>query len=162
MTVVVPTSLRQIQGGEFPLDALKDCKTALILFAAGFYGRNDAVWLARQGIQSTCVDLDHEKLDAMADVYPDNWEFVVDDIFKYVSKSKHRRFDVVTADPWTNQFQLAADITQGLCRLAKKSVILGTGAQTIIAPPDGWKITRKVDRSNSKTGEVFWAVLKPE
>lgn len=162
MLTAKPHALHEIDNSTsdtFPVDVLYGCKNALALFSAGFYGANDVIWMARANIPTVCVDLDVEKLDAMEDVYPRSWEFVLDDVFRYVKKTK-RTWDLVTADPWTQQFQLVADIVPALCKLSKRAVVVGCGSQTLIEPPAGWTLGPLVWRSDYVPGGVHWAVLE--
>jgi hypothetical protein len=145
-------------GEVFPVAALEDCETALILFAAAFHGRQDAIWMADEGLTGTCVDSDAEKLGAMVLAYPQGWEYVVGDAYVYAQQTR-RRWDVVSVDAYTNQFQRAADQLELWCSRANRSVILGTGVATKVEPPAGWQVTDVLQRSMYQGG-VFWTVLE--
>lgn len=142
----------------YPHEALSGCKTALVPFAAAFHGRQDAVWIADAGLRATCVDVDHEKLGAMVLAYPEGWEYVHGDAFAY-AEATGRRWDVVSVDPFTAMFDRCAKALPLWCRLARKAVVLGTGAATEVAAPDGWAVVEVLQRSSFKGG-VFWTVLK--
>lgn len=147
-----------VSSGPYPVDSLVGCETALILFAAAFGGMNDAAWVADAGLRATCVDLDGEKLDEMRDNYPDDWGFVRTDAYHYPAVAGPT-WDVVSCDPFTNEFQRCADNIEAWCRLARHVVILGTGTHTVVEPPAGWKITSKIKRTDY-AGGVWWTTLE--
>lgn len=146
-------------GTVYPTDLLDGCETALCLFSAAWHGRQDVYWLAKAGLVGTCVDLDGEKLAEMQAVYPDGWEFVEADVYDYVH-DQPREWDVVTLDPWTGQFERCADMIDVWCSLATKVVILGHGNYRLREPeaPEGWKLERKIRRSDFKGG-INWLVF---
>ena len=155
-------TLEQVRAGGspalYPRHVLPGCDTALVLFAAAFYGQQDAVWIAEAGLTATCVDLDHNKLEEMRDAYPDDWEFVAGDVFEYVSRTNDR-WDVVSIDCPSNLFAHCAAFVPVWCILARKAVVLGTGREPFTAPP-GWQVTERLYRSSFKGG-TYWAVLEP-
>ena len=142
----------------YPSEWLIGCETALVLFAAWFQGRQDAAWIAEAGLQATCVDVDEAKIAEMLPLYPSDWEFVVADAFWYAAIA-NREWDVVTADPWTNDFDRCADHLPDFCRIAKHAVVLATGVNTVVAAPAGWRAAARFRRS-SYDGGVFWTVLE--
>jgi hypothetical protein len=144
----------------YPRHILSGCKTALVLFAAGFHGRQDSVWMAEAGLRTTCVDTDEAKLTEMARVYPQGWEFVVDDVFAYASDCD-RTWDVVSLDPFTNQMQECANLLPLWCHRAEQAVVLGVHGDTDVHAPHGWRVVEQVPRS-SFGGGVFWVVLERE
>lgn len=142
----------------YPTACLVGCETALVLFAAWFQGRQDAAWIAEAGLRATCVDVDEHKLAEMRPLYPRDWEFVHADAFRY-APTTDRQWDVVTADPWTNDFDRCADSIGDFCRVARKAVILATGVSTVLNVPAGWSVSEVVRRS-SFDGGVYWTVLE--
>lgn len=144
--------------GPYPTDKLVGLETALILFSAAFGGMNDCAWIADAGLRATCVDLDGERLDEMREQYPDGWEFVRLDAYEFAAVDA--QWDVVSCDPFTNEFDRCADNVEAWCRLARHVVILGTGTHTVVEPPAGWKVTAKVKRSEY-AGGVYWTVVEP-
>jgi hypothetical protein len=145
----------------FPHDVLVGCETALVLFAAGFHGRQDAYWIKEAGMTATCVDSDPALLEEMKPLYPDDWSFVCDDAYGYAlyaDKHLSRQWDVVTLDPWTNEFQRCADNLPAWCRIARHSVVLGTGVHTDVTAPAGWRI-EAVRKRTDYDGGVFWHLL---
>lgn len=147
----------------YPSRALEGCQTALVGFCARWYGRQDAFFVAEAGLTATCVDIDGPRLDAMRDIYPSGWEFVQDDVFQFAKDSASQPFkwDVVSLDEFTRDFERCADNIRLWCSIARKAVILGTGPNTEINPPDGWAITDVMKRSDYDQG-VFWAVVQPK
>lgn len=162
-SLTIPKSLEDVRADDqsFPHDVLVGCKTALALFSANFYGRQDAFWLAEAGLGTTCVDVDGERLEAMAAIYPAGWEFVECDAYEYAELSwrMHRQWDVVTADPYTNHFTICADNVDSWCKVARRAVILGTGVDTSVTAPPGWRIA-SVRKRSTYDGGVWWTCLE--
>jgi hypothetical protein len=148
----------QADPASFPIDALEGCETALVLFAAAYYGRQDALWVADAGLRATCVDSDSEKLVAMHHIYPGDWKMVVADVYEWASAADGK-WDVVTLDPFTNDFVRCADLIGTWCRLARRAVVLGTGPKSAVTAPAGWRITSVQKRSDFRNG-VFWTTLE--
>jgi hypothetical protein len=160
---VAAVSLDQVRAGAapaiYPRHVLTDCETGLVLFAAAFHGQQDAVWMADAGITATCIDLDGGKLEEMRAVYPDGWQFVKADAFKYATNA-NRQWDVVSIDCPSNLFDRCAELLPFWCLLARRAVILGTGTGTVIEPPAGWRVSERLRRSNFQGG-CFWTVVEP-
>lgn len=140
----------------FPHHLLGGKETALVLFAAGFHGAQDAIWVHDAGLTATCVDQDAAKLGEMILAYPEGWEFVCGDAFEYANLTQ-RKWDVVTIDCPTNLFGRCADAIDLWCSLAWEAVVLGTGDYDV-APPDGWRVADTIGRSSYRGG-VYWTVL---
>lgn len=130
----------------------------MILFAAAFLGRQDAVWIAHGRMIGTCVDIDHAKLGEMVLAYPEGWEYVHGDAFEYATQTE-RQWDVVSIDCPTNHFDRCAGMMDVWCRLARRAVVLGCGPDTEIVAPDGWALTERRHRSNHLDG-IYWAVIE--
>jgi hypothetical protein len=143
----------------YPTETLAGCDSALILFAAGFHGAQDAIWIADAGLQATCVDLDVGKLAEMEDAYPADWEYVPGDVFVYATRVQ-RQWDIVSLDPPTQLFQEVADKLPLWCLLARRAVVIGHGMKTDVVPPLGWKVT-ELRRRSSFRGGVYWSVVEP-
>lgn len=152
-------TLEQIRdaGTGYPTDVLDGCESALVLFAAGFHGRQDAVFMADAGLAATCVDTDAVKLGEMVLAYPEGWEYVVGDAYAYAENTL-RFWDVVSVDPFSNQFQECADQLELWCSLAMHAVVLGMGAYTTYEVPAGWRGRKTMQRSRN-FGGVWWAVF---
>jgi hypothetical protein len=144
----------------YPRHALVGCTDALVLFAAAFHGQQDAVWMAEAGVVATCVDTDQVKLAEMKDAYPTDWAYETADAFEFAIAAANWRWDVVSLDPPSNLFGRCAKLLPIWCRLARRVVILGTGKDTVIDEPEGWKVSACVRRSNF-LGGVYWTVLEP-
>lgn len=151
--------LRDLEAGAaYPGFVLEGAETALIMFAAGFLGKQDAYWIAEAGIRARCVDEDLEKLGQMRDLYPADWSYRVADVFEW---SDTKVYDIVSLDPWTQDFQRCADMLGKWCAIAGRAVVLGTGVGTRVEAPDGWHVS-DVRRRSDYDGGVFWHVLEPE
>jgi len=158
-----PSSLEQVgrdaEAKLYPRHVLKGCETALILFAAGFHGRQDGYWIARAGLQATCVDHDERLLGEMQAVYPRGWDFIVADAYAWV-ESAVGKWDVVSIDCPSGHFDRCADLLPTWTRLASRAVILGAGPDhDRIVEPAGWPVTEIRFRSMYEGG-VYWAVLE--
>ena len=147
----------------FPQHVLKGCESALVLFAAAFHGRQDAVWMADAGLKATCVDTDRIKLHEMKAAYPARWKFVEADAFLFARDNAELppQWDVVSLDPWSSLFQRVADALPLWCSLARRAVLLGTGVGTDVVVPEGWRVSEVLERSGFKGG-VYWTVLERE
>lgn len=143
----------------YPTHLLAGCDTALIAFCAGFFGRQDGIFIVDAGLNATCIDSDADFLRRMERLYPADWEFVDDDAYEYAAHTD-RQWDVVSVDCPTGHFQRCADLVQTWCRAATRAVVLGTGHDTALSPPEGWCVTETLHRSDYRGG-VFWSVLEP-
>jgi hypothetical protein len=160
MTTTTP--LEQIpRDAAFPVTRLAGLEDALVLFAAAWHGKQDAVFLADAGIVGTCVDLDETKLDEMRAIYPASWSFSQADAFHYARtwRTAGRRWDAATIDCPTNLFDRCAAELPLWCDVARRLVVLGCGRRTHIDPPDGWALVDVVQRSSFRGG-VQWAVIE--
>ena len=144
----------------YPLRALEGCETALVLFAAGFHGRQDAYWIAEAGILGTCVDHDADKLGEMAAVYPPGWTFVPADVYEY-AEATGEMWDVVSIDCPSNHFERCAALVPLWCDLARSAVIVGASLDSWrkLNPPVGWQASELRLRSSFQGG-TYWAVLE--
>ena len=167
MYTAPPSSLEQIvdNPNSFPRDILAGANTGLCVFAAEWHGKQDAQWLAKAGMTATCVDLNRTRLDEMERIYPSDWKFTDWDAFTFrdASIQNNRKWDVVTADPFTGEaMDRCHRELDRWCALANQAVVMGsTIIQTIDRAPVGWKITGRVYRGDY-VGGVYWTVLKPE
>lgn len=142
----------------YPRQVLVGCESALVLFAAAFHGRQDAVWIADAEMQATLVDIDHEKLGEMVLAYPEGWEYVHGDVFDYCTRTE-RMWDVVSIDPPTNLFDRCEQLLSLWVLMANKAVVLGMDDRPVVAP-HGWQLTEVLRRSNF-AGGVYWQVFQP-
>lgn len=130
----------------YPTEILARCETALMLFAAGFLGEQDAAWVEEAGLVATCVDNDRERLVEMAAMYPDGWTFVCEDVFRFARSAKWR-WDLVSVDCPSGAFEKCERLLPLWCSLARVGVVLGTAPGVRVATPDGWRVVRTVRRS---------------
>jgi hypothetical protein len=162
--VVAVVTLEQIRQGAaemlYPRHALVGCSDALVLFAAAFYGQQDAVWMAEAGLQATCVDIDDGKLREMMDAYPESWTYVNGDAFEFSLRTE-RTWDVVSIDCPSNMFDRCAELLPLWCRIARRVIVLGSGENTETYEPDGWEYADCVRRS-SNYGGTYWRVFRRE
>ena len=164
MVPVTPLTLSDVRDradGTFPVDVLDSCSTALLLFAAGFHGQQDGIFVADAGLTGTCVDIRPQRLHEMAEIYPASWEFVVDDAFDFVSETR-RRWDVVSVDCPSGLFERCAAMIDVWCSLARHAVVLGTSldvSRSLREWPDQWQMTSILRRSNF-AGGTYWLVLE--
>lgn len=141
----------------FPTGVLRNQRTALVLFSSAWYGMQDAYYVAAAGLTATCVDLRDENFDAMRALYPDGWEFEHADAYEFIRRTQ-RRWDVLTVDCPSGHFQKCADLLPSLCGLARSAVVLGSGADTRMVVPDGWRVLTR-NRRSMMYGGVYWTVL---
>lgn len=160
--MTAPATLREIRrpadGRSYPRHLLKQCEDALVLFAAGFHGRQDAYWVADAGLQATCVDKEGDLLFEMAAVYPDGWEFQHTDAFEF-ARWTGQMWDLVSVDCPSTLFERCAREVGLWCDIARKAVVLGTGGDTVVNVPSGWTVTETRRRSDNYGG-CFWTVLE--
>lgn len=158
MAAVTLEQIREGNENVYPVSVLERCETALLLFAGGFHGAQDGIFVADAGLAATCVDIRPGNLAEMADVYPDSWEFIVADAYEFALKTT-RTWDVVSVDCPSDQFALCASLTGLWCDLARRVVVLGTGVVSRVTPPAEWRISM-VRRRSVFAGGVFWTVLE--
>lgn len=158
----VPQTREEIRddaiGATFPCALLDGKRTALVLFAAGFHGKQDAFWVAEAGLVATCVDSDEVLLGEMAVLYPAEWRFQLADAYEYAASTR-RTWDVVTVDCPSGQFARASSSVAVWCSCARSAVVLGTGIRTTVDAPDGWYVSGRRRRS-AYDGGVYWTVLE--
>ena len=143
---------------EYPIDLLGGCKTALILFGAGFYGRSDGVWIAQAGLTATVVDVDHVRLDVMQRIYPDDWSFECHDADWYAASAlaAGTQWDLLSIDPPISLCQDAKDLLPGWAELARDLIVMTTLENVDhFIPPDGWRVAACHWRSSA----AAWLVL---
>jgi hypothetical protein len=142
----------------FPADLLPECESALMLFCAAFYGRNDCIWVEEAGIlEVTCVDLDGEKLETMARIYPPSWHFVRGDAFAVETVLR----DLVSVDVFSNQSDRALGMLEHWCGMARKFVTIAAWKEPDEQTPTGWKRRDLMYRS-SFLGGCYWYILERE
>lgn len=167
-SVTAPQTFSDIEnlycGSVFPNPRVfHGCETALCLFTAEWLGQQDVYWLAKAGLVGDCVDLQFDKLVEMQALYPEGWRFHKADVYDFAAEAEEqgRKWDVVTLDPWTGQFEKCADLIGLWTALARRVVVLGHGNYRLPppAPPEGWAVRDVMKRSDFKGG-VYWYVME--
>lgn len=145
----------------YPTETLSGLATAFVGFCGGFDGRQDCAHIAASGLEAVCVDRSAARLEGMRDLYPSSWRFIEADVYEYADQryAQGARYDVVSLDPYTNQFQECADHVELWCSLARVAVIMGTGRQTTLKRPSGWDEHERLRRSGYQGG-TYWTVLE--
>ena len=141
----------------YPTYLLENAETGLCLFSAAFMGHNEAVHFALEDVRTTCVDVDSEKLEAMADLYPEHWSFICHDAWEFAQshRVKGDRWDVVSVDTFRgNATERSLTTLELWCSLAKQAVVATLEEGQAYETPEGWSATHF--RRNS---EVLWLVL---
>lgn len=148
----------EADGQAYPREILSECRDALVLFAAGFLGRQDAFWIADAGLNAVCVDYRHEALADMQELYPAEWVFLQADIYRQ-PRHWETEADLVSVDCPSGHFERCADLVGLWTQMARKYVVLGTGADVEIEVPAGWRLNERRFRSDF-AGGTYWAVLE--
>lgn len=141
----------------YPTHLLEGCETGLVLFAAAFNGHNDAIHFAEAGLKTFCVDVDGERLSKMAALYPEDWQWAVDDAWKFADDAYAlgETWDAVSVDTFTGEAMDRSLDTLGLwCSLARKVVTATVTAGELYRVPKGWK-----SELYPRSGDVYWLVL---
>lgn len=141
----------------YPTYLLEGAHSGLCLFSAAFYGHNEAIHFALEGLHTTCVDIDGEKLEAMADLYPKEWLFICRDAWDFAEKhaADGDRWDIVSVDTFRgNATERSLKSLDLWCSLANKAVVATLELGQTYETPEGW--TAHTFQRNS---EVFWLVL---
>lgn len=137
-------------------------ETAFVGFCGGFDGRQDCAHISAAGLKAVCVDRDPARLAGMPDLYSADWEFVEADVYEE-AKRRHQlgeRYDLVSLDPYTSQFQECVDALNVWTTIATRKIVMGTGRDTWVPLQyDGWVHTDHIQRS-SFAGGVYWSVLE--
>lgn len=97
--------VRKSANTAYPSDLLSGCQTGLLLFGAGFYGRNDGIHFYDAAIDATVVDSDSVKVQDMYGIYVvgdrslERWDWIITDAFEYMRNvGIHEYWDVVSVD----------------------------------------------------------------
>lgn len=159
MTTAAKRTFRDVsaQARPYPSYLLGDKVTALALFAAGFHGWNDVVHFARAGMRCECVDVDEQKLLEMQAIYPDTFEFTVEDAWRFAEKHVGvDQWDVVSVDPFLGDAAEAAwDSLYLWVGLARHLLTLTVTTDTHLNVPEGWTCS-----FFPRTSNVAWMVLR--
>ena len=125
----------------YPAHLLREGGTGLCLFAARFYGVNDAIHMRRNQMALDLVDTS-ERVYEMSGIYGDNTTSIVWDAWEYAEQAREagQMWDAVSCDTFTGDPMTRSLASLDLwCSLARDVV---TVTHTPGAPweaPDGWK-----------------------
>jgi hypothetical protein len=117
--------IRATANYEYPVHLLEGCETGLLLFGAGFLGRNDGIHFLDAGLRCHVVDSDNEKLTEMESIYPDTWTFECADVFDFITYTG-RRWDAVSVDPPLALMLGCMNRRHKFIALAAKVLVIGT------------------------------------
>lgn len=123
----------------YPAYLLREGGTGLCLFAARFYGVNDAIHMARQRMEVTLVDVS-ERVHEMARIY--NCGAVQDDAWALAEdwRSQGSQWDAVSCDTFTGDPMTRSLASLALwCSLARDVVTVTHTPGAPWTAPDGWK-----------------------
>jgi hypothetical protein len=158
MTVTYPTITDvAMEARPYPTYLLENANSGLCLFSAAFMGHNEAIHFVLEEVPTTCVDIDQEKLHAMAALYPGDWEFVCRDAWEFAdaAHSIGMTWDVVSVDTFRGNATEKSLADLGVwCAIANQAVIATLADDMAYDVPDGWTETRF-----QRNSEVDWLVL---
>lgn len=141
----------------YPTYLLENAETGLCLFSAAFMGHNDVIHFALEYVRAICVDVDAVKLAAMAELYPDEWEFVVADAWEFAAQAAENgdRWDVVSVDTFRgNATERSLRDLSVWCAIANTAVVATLEDGQTYETPDGWD-----DQLFRRNSEVYWLIL---
>ena len=141
----------------YPVHLLREGGTGLCLFAARFYGINDAIHMARNEMDITLVDISGRVLE-MRDMYDctaamwDAWEFAED------ARGRGETWDAVSVDTYTGDATTRSLGDLELwCSLARDVVTCTHVTGQPYTVPDGWKDWLF---ERNPRGGINWLVLE--
>jgi hypothetical protein len=126
----------------FPRENLEGCETGLVLFCGAFLGVNDAIHFAQAGIPTVCVDSNDYLLAAMRGLYPEDWEFVHSDAWRYAEAARDLglTWDAVSVDTWTGDASARSMESLELwTAIAERLVVVTLGQADTWVTPAGWR-----------------------
>lgn len=140
---------------EYPAHLLRQGGEGLCLFAARFYGVNDAVHMARAGMEITLVDTSL-RVAEMADMYDCDWYQM--DAWQFAEDVRgNQSWDAVSVDTYTGDATTRSLHSLELwCSLARDVVTCTHVNGQDYRVPDGW--TDALMERNPRGG-VNWLVL---
>jgi hypothetical protein len=144
----------------YPAHLLREGGTGLCLFAARFYGVNDAIHMARNSMRITLVDI-ADRVHEMADIYEgsvgrqgDAWDLAVS------FRDEGMQWDAVSVDTFTGDpARRSLDSLDLWCQLARDVVTVTHVDGMDYTVPDGW--TDSLFQRNARGG-INWLVLTRE
>ena len=144
----------------YPAQYLDELETGLCLFGAAFLGHNDAIHFYENGLETTVVDTDAERLEEMRELYPDGWSFVAVDAWEYAHAAAREEiaFDAVSVDVFTGDAEVRAidDLALWTSIATELVTVTITDRKRYVTPP-GWS-----SGMHLRGPGVFWLVLRRE
>ena len=143
----------------FPVDLLPGHHSALLLFCAGFLGRNDGIHLWDAGIRDVQgIDNDETLVTQMRKLYP-GWKIDVSDVYHWASRhAGTEQWELVVLDPQTNHTARCLALLPTWTSLARNTVVLGMLDHDVPNSPashERWKMTRIVERNDTARWVVY-------
>lgn len=138
----------------YPAHLLREGGEGLCLFAARFWGVNDAIHMQRNQMSLTLIDTS-ERVIEMCEIY--NCEGVVTDAWEFAESRGGRQWDAVSCDTFTGDPMTRSLASLELwCSLARDVVTVTHTPGAPWTAPAGWKgeLFPRNDRVN-------WLVLTP-
>lgn len=143
----------------YPTEILEGRRTGLVLFAAAFLGHNDAIHFADAGLETTCVDVDGERLEEMRALYRDeSWRWIERDAWDFAREAAEdgELYDVVSADTFTGAaMERSLSDLETWTTIARYAVTVTATRQATFRLPKHWRM-RAVERSPN----AYWLVLE--
>ena len=156
VTLSEPLSRVADDACDYPAGVLREGGTGLCLFAARFYGINDAIHMAQRGMQLTLVDTSARVLE-MAEMYECDGHMVDAWAFAQMAQRNGWEWDAVSVDCYTGDANTRALADLELwCSLARDVVTVTHVTGQSYRVPAGWSDSLFERRSR---GGVNWLVL---
>lgn len=152
-----------MDAAEYPAEILEGASSGLILFAAAFLGRNDAVHFAEAGVPNvTLVDVDEERLAEMRALYrDDSWRWLGGfDAWEVARAAREEgvKYDVVSVDTFTGDAEERSLASLNLwTAIAGRVVTVTASWDSGYRIPSGWRSSVLW-----RSARVYWLVLERE
>lgn len=159
VTLSGPLSDVSKEARAYPVHLLREGGTGLCLFAARFFGVNDAIHMARNEMELTLVDIS-TRVWEMAGMY--GCESYVQDAWEFAKQARgtESQWDAVSVDTYTGDAaRRSLDSLELWCSLARDMVTATHVTGMPYTVPDGWKDW--LFERNARNG-VNWLVLERE
>lgn len=144
----------------YPAHLLREGGDGLCLFAARFWGVNDAIHMRRNNMRVTLVDTS-ERVKEMAEIYGDATDAWVADAWQIAEDWRDggvAQWDAVSADSFTGDPMTRSLASLDLwCSLARDVVTVTHTPHAPYVVPDGWS-----DFLFPRNDRVNWLVLTRE
>ena len=158
-TAVGPLEAVWREATPYPAHLLDGCENGLCLFAARFYGINDAIHMARAGMEIGLVDTS-ARVREMGEMYGCAWFQM--DAWAFAEKAREDglQWDAVSVDTYTGDATTRSLSDLELwCSLARRVVTCTHVRGQRYVVPDGWS-DRLMERR--AYGGINWLVLTRE